>query len=790
MEPDGSLRTYGELLADARAFFSENDSAGIFLLEPKNDYQSVVAYVAALIGDKPVYLREPRDQTSADPVLENFPITTALRGTCESRNLVVLPNTIPAEIHPEVCVLLSTSGSTGNPKLVKLSKTNIQSNADSIARYLEITKEDRACCILPFYYSYGLSVLNSHLIKGASLYLCQTPIADPEFISIFNTMECTSFAGVPYTFETLEKRSFGNVAMPKLKYCTQAGGKLSDDLVKHFSETLGDMGAKFYVMYGQTEASPRMAYLPPELALENPSAIGVPIPGGKLSLVDEDGKEVTNSKQVGELVYEGPNVMMGYALTADDLALEPGPARLETGDLALRTDAGLLQIVGRKSRFLKFSGTRIDLSDIEDRLRKAGYEGVATGQDGLLVLATVNKDISSEDRQSILRNLPILPAQMFALQLPEIPRLSTGKIDYPSLCSAGLTLSKARDKARGSDENQLIDEYKFIFPSAQICTNKSFNELSGDSLNYVQAASAIEQQLGYLPHNWENLTIGELAMLADPSDETTDKANGTNIGIELLVRAFAPVLVTLTHAGHTTSLGGAMLLYFLGGVGFWRFQREKFVQGKFKPLIKSYSTRILLPYFLMIGFLSLVLGMGNLRQFLPINNYFGGFLPPLSGTFLPYWFIETYLQTIVLILLLFCIPSVRKWTKNSPSETAWAFFAASVILSVASLIPLKNGWVFWPTPNMILHVFAVGILTCIAKSTTEKSACRGGNTGFRRFDLPSPSRSGFWVCIWCFVTAFVTDCAFSRTRFKTPKSDRPRRIHDLSRPHSSVQGSR
>lgn len=139
------------------------------------------------------------------------------------------------------------------------------------------------------------------------------------------------------------------------------------------------------------------------------------------------------------------------------------------------------------------------------------------------------------------------------------------------------------------------------------------------------------------------------------------------------------------------------------------------MQGQFKPVIRSCATRILAAYFLMVGLLSLVLGAACFRQQLRWVS------PAAFGILLPNWFIETYLQTIMLLLILFSIPSVRKSTKNAPSETAWAFFATPVILSVASLIPLENGWVFWPTPNMILHVFVVEILTCIAKSTTGKA---------------------------------------------------------------------
>ena len=718
---DGTQKTYAELLADADVVGKLiQPSGGVFLLEAKNDYGSVVAYVAALITGVPVFLREPRQQIGPDPLLEAFPVNVVLRGLSDERTVEVLSGAAPADIHPDLAVLLSTSGSTGNPKLVKLSDNNILSNALAIAEYLKISVDDRACLILPLYYSYGMSVLNSHLLTGASVYLCATPVNDPGFVADFNAQGCTSFAGVPFTFETLEKRRFGDEPMPTLRYATQAGGKLSNRLVQHFATVTQKMDAAFYVMYGQTEASPRMAYLPPEQAFDYPDAIGVPIPGGKLSLIDEGGAPIGGTNSVGELVFEGPGVMMGYAITAEDLALPADPPVLVTGDLAMRNDAGLFSIVGRKSRFLKFSGIRVDLSDIEKRMTAAGYEGVATGEDGLLVMAITDRDLDNTAINTVLSKLPIMPTQVVTLNLPEIPRLSSGKIDYPALKSAGKAKITDRPDTADNALDGLISDYRFIFPSAEIDKSQSFNDLSGDSLNYVQAASAIEGRLGFLPEDWENLSIGGLAGLSG-AKESAAKAGGTNLAIELLVRALAPILVTLTHAGLTTSLGGAMLLYFLGGIGFWRFQRVQVQNGDFRPVIRNYTNRILVPYYVMLVLIALVFGMANLRQFIPINNYLGGFPAPLTGTLLPYWFIEAYLQSIIVVLLLFAVPAVRGVVKTMPAAAGWCFYGATVAVALISSLPLQAGWVYWPTPNMILHIFALGFVTCSAKTSRDKA---------------------------------------------------------------------
>ena len=228
------------------------------------------------------------------------------------------------DLHADLALLLSTSGSTGSPKLVRLSYENLDSNAESIAEYLDIDSADRAMTSLPLSYCYGLSVLHSHLTRGAAVIVTGLSVVDPGFWDLARTAQATAFAGVPYTFELLDRVGFADLDLPSLRYVTQAGGKLGADQVRKFAELGRRRGWDLVVMYGQTEATARMAYLPVDRVLDAPEAIGVPIPGGRFTIDDD-----------GELIYHGPNVMLGYAESAEDFAL--GPHRsiaLRTGDLA------------------------------------------------------------------------------------------------------------------------------------------------------------------------------------------------------------------------------------------------------------------------------------------------------------------------------------------------------------------------------------------------------------------------------------------------------------------------
>lgn len=340
------------------------------------------------------------------------------------------------EMYPDLCLLLTTSGSTGSPKLVKQSYTNVEVNAKSIVEYLEIDTTERPISTLPMNYTYGLSIINSHLFVGATILMTDKGLMQKEFWSFFKEYEATSFGGVPYTYEMLDRLRFFRMDIPSLRYSTQAGGKLTPELHKKFAENALAKGIKFIVMYGQCEATARMAYLPADKSLEKYGAMGIAIPGGKFHLIDTEGKEIQKAHETGELVYEGANVTLGYAECGDDLI--KGDERngiLQTGDMAYFDEDGYYYIVGRKKRFLKIYGNRVNLDEI-DRMIKTEFENIdcaSSGVDDHLYIFVTEEDIAKQVKEFVVKKTGINRQAFSTIVIDEIPKNDAGKTLYKEL---------------------------------------------------------------------------------------------------------------------------------------------------------------------------------------------------------------------------------------------------------------------------------------------------------------------------------------------------------------------
>lgn len=337
-------------------------------------------------------------------------------------------------LHDELALLLTTSGSTGSPKLVRQSYTNITANANSIAEYLHIVDTDRAIMTLPMSYTYGLSIINSHLLMGATIIMNDYTLMNKEFWALFKEEQATTFGGVPYIYDMLKKLRFGRMELPSLRYITQAGGKLSKEMAEEFNAICKQKGIRLIVMYGQTEATARMSYLPWENADEKAGSMGIAIPGGRFELWDVDEHPIESSDEVGELVYYGPNVTLGYAQKYADLAKgDERQGRLITGDMAKRDKDGFYYIVGRKKRFLKIFGNRVNLDEVEGLLHKEGFDCVCNGKDDEMKIYTT-KEGESEAILSFVTKITHLSKTAFEVKtIDEIPRNEAGKILYSKL---------------------------------------------------------------------------------------------------------------------------------------------------------------------------------------------------------------------------------------------------------------------------------------------------------------------------------------------------------------------
>lgn len=338
-------------------------------------------------------------------------------------------------LHPNLALLMTTSGSTGSPKLVRQSHVNVFTNAAAIVDYLEIGEFDRAITTLPMSYTYGLSIINSHLLAGAELLLTDMSVMQREFWDFFNKEKASSLAGVPYTYEMLKKLKFTKMMLPSLKYMTQAGGRLRPELVKEFAEFAENTRKRFYVMYGQTEATARISYVPYVHAVKKAGSIGVAIPGGAIFLEGEDGQPITEPHKAGELVYKGRNVTYGYAECPEDLAKDDeNDSVLHTGDLAEMDEDGYFYIVGRKKRFLKIYGNRVSLDECEDLIEKEfQIECACTGEDDEMLVYVTGKNGPDAISEFLTGKTGLNPKAFTVKEVDAIPRNESGKKAYGEL---------------------------------------------------------------------------------------------------------------------------------------------------------------------------------------------------------------------------------------------------------------------------------------------------------------------------------------------------------------------
>lgn len=331
--------------------------------------------------------------------------------------------------HPDLALLLSTSGSTGTPKFVRLTRRNVESNARSIRAGLGIDGDERPITSLPLHYSYGLSVLNSHLIAGAKIVVSNASLMTPDFWNTVRDRQCTSWAGVPYSYQILKRLDLDKLNVPSLRTLTQAGGRLHTDLVAQFHARMIDRGGRFFVMYGQTEATARISILPSHMLPEKLGSAGQAIAGGVLSVDPE----------TSEIRYQGPNVMMGYAESRQDLMLDDFMGGvLPTGDLGYLDADGCLFLTGRRKRDAKVFGLRLNMDEVEEMLRGYGPTAVIAGNEKLVIYCEHGDTVAFTQYTKDLSSRLKLHAGAFEFhRVHQLPLNANGKIDYPKLGSAG-----------------------------------------------------------------------------------------------------------------------------------------------------------------------------------------------------------------------------------------------------------------------------------------------------------------------------------------------------------------
>ncbi|MCH1868706.1 AMP-binding protein [Nocardioides sp. CFH 31398] len=649
----------------------------LVLLAVGNDLGSVVQYLACLAGGHPVLLTDPAGD-DRELVATYDPDVVVRDGEARQRR----PGTAH-RLHPDLALLLSTSGSTGSPRLVRLSAENVQANAESIATYLDLQPRDVAVTSLPLHYCYGLSVLHSHLLRGASVVLTSLSVVDRCFWDLCRMHRVTSLAGVPHTFELLDRLGFGRggegavTALPSLRLLTQAGGKLAAEKVRALAELGQRRGFDLVVMYGQTEATARMAYLPSELAATAPHAVGRAVPGGTLR-IEPAGAEV------GELVYAGPNVMLGYADSPADLARGRVVTELRTGDLARFTDDGLVEVVGRASRSVKVLGLRVDLDRLEHLCADAGLEAWCAAEGDRVVVAVTGGPGAAERVRALLARRTEVPAGALDVHAVDaLPRLPSGKPDHRAVAAlaAATAAQEPAPEGAGTATADLVALYAELLDRDDVTADDSFVSLGGDSLSYVEVSLRLEERLGHLPADWHTTPLRRLS-------PAVRRRRGASVETGLVLRAVAIVAVVGTHGNLFVLTGGAHLLLGLAGFNLARFQLAGSSRRERVRRVLASLSRVVVPTVLWVGGFALLASAYPWQTALLLNGLLGP--EEWAEPAWHLWFLEALVVLVAGVAALVTLPAVHRLERRWPF---WLPFALAVValLTRYDVVSLRGG---------------------------------------------------------------------------------------------------
>lgn len=649
--------TLADLVSQASAALGRERR--LVLLEARNDLPTLVHYLGALAGGH-VALPVPTGGDHREILRTYSPDTVIDAGGIHHRR-----THSTHRLHDDLALLMSTSGSTGSPKLVRLSHTNLAGNAAAIAEYLDISETDRAATTLPLSYCYGLSVVNSHLLRGAGLILTDRSVVDDEFWDQFTRHRATTFAGVPHTFELLDRIGFDSMDLPHLRYITQAGGQMAPDRVRRYAALGRRRGWQLFVMYGATEATARMAYLPPELALSHPESIGRAIPGGSLSI--RPGAAWPDG--TGELVYRGTNVMLGYAQRPEDLALGATVEELRTGDIARCTPDGHYEIIGRSSRFVKLFGLRIDLDRLQTTLAEHGVTALCTEEGETLAVAAVGTGTATAyDVQQLTATLAGVPAgAVRAALVAELPRLVSGKPDY----AAVRTLAAGPPVAEVTDLRRLFAAVLHI-PAESIDRNASFVDLGGNSLTYVTMSVRLERALGGLPKDWHRIPLRELERSGPPR-----LRRWATVETSVALRAAAIVLIVGSHAELFALWGGAHILLGVAGYNFGRFCLTPVPRSTRLRHLRNTIAWIAAPSIVWVAVALILTDDYHASNLLLANKFLG---PHDSMTAGRLWFVEVLFWILVALTVVCALPGADRLERRRPFAFAAAFLAVGLVL--------------------------------------------------------------------------------------------------------------
>jgi acyl-CoA synthetase (AMP-forming)/AMP-acid ligase II len=435
-----SRYSYGDIFRLGDEFFADLPRAVAIILCDRT-YLTVAAYFGALRHNIVPLLFDAHAKCSAlsqaieayaprylvgssDIIIDGY-ILTKRQG---SKALFERIEPVACSLNDSLALLIPTSGSTGDPKCVRLTGQNIQSCTQAIVDYLAFTPDRVTVSLLPFQYSYGLSVLHNTAYVRGTMLLTEQSVLEKDLWRRIEDAGVTDISGVPFTFEMLRRVRLSEKVLSALCCVTQAGGGLAPQQTRYFWQYFSDHDVRYFTMYGQTEAAPRISYVPPERAMEKLGSVGIPIPGGQAEIIEE----IQGSGE-GELVYKGRNVSMGYASSWKDLA--QGDCQggiLHTGDIARIDKDGFITIVGRKKRFIKLHGISVNLDHVQITLRNAGADCMVVGKENCMVVCVKKADM--DIAQAVIKERYDFHSTTVRVEVCEdFPVTASNKPDYATL---------------------------------------------------------------------------------------------------------------------------------------------------------------------------------------------------------------------------------------------------------------------------------------------------------------------------------------------------------------------
>ncbi len=656
-------------------------------------------------------------------------------------------------LHPDLALLLSTSGSTGSPKLVRLSHANLRANALAIAAALGLTAADRGVTSLPLHYCFGLSVLHSHLAVGASVALTGASVLDDELWQLVDRGGVTDLAVVPHMVELMETTGVLEREHPSLRLLTQAGGRMAPERVARTAALGARHGWGLAVMYGQTEATARICVHDPAAVPAAPDAVGRPVPGTEVVL-DTTVPEADPRTGSGEVVVRGPGVMLGYAEQPDDLALGRMVAELRTGDLGVLDDEGVLRVVGRRSGFVKLLGLRIDLGQVERALEAEGLTACVTGDDEGLrvavepVAGTEPADLAGTARRLAGQASGVGVGHVRVAVLP-LARLANGKVDR-----AGCDVL-----VRGSDPDQCADARERVDAPAlavrvagavadvlgrdAVDLERSFVEEGGDSLSHVQASVRLTDLLGELPRDWHHRPLRELVESVSrgagaPAPPAATGGTGATGGhgatratgargwvrrhlgapvpleTSVVLRALAVIAICGTHAGLFRILGGAHTLLVVAGFNAALFalsapgiaQRWR---GTARVLVG-----IAVPT-MVVAALGLAYGRYGWDNVFLANWLVGDIA---YGKHNELWFVDALVASTLFVTAVLSVPAVARRWRLDPWPVAFTIVLLALVPRFV-ILTLFEGVLRGMMPT-VLWLFAIGLALATARTVARR----------------------------------------------------------------------